>query len=456
MNTTTRRTPPARGASAPWPLALAGALAAARVAVLVLRPREGLIRPDPVDVSAYFASDDIARARRFGRPQLALQAATGVVQTGVLAAFAARAERLPGGMAARERPLPVGAAKHRRGPRRASPRPSYEAAAVGAGLTLAVELASLPLRAVARRRARAAGLSTQTWTGWAGDVLKGGALGLALNAAAAPVGVALMRRFPRSWWLPAAGVAVGGAGALTFLSPVLLDPLFNRFTPLPPGPVREAVLELAARAGVSVGEVYEVDASRRTRAANAYVTGLGATKRVVLFDTLLSELTLEEVRLVVAHELAHVRHRDVPRGLAHLALSAPAGMYAVAQLTRRLDRSGGGRTPHSLAGHATSRGGEAPPSAASLPALALALGAVSAAVGSLSCALSRAVERRADAFSLTLTDAPEPFVSFERHLVKQNLADPDPPRLLVALMGTHPSTIERIGIARAYARGVRA
>lgn len=445
MNTSTRRSPTARTAGAPWPLALASALAAARAAVLVLRPRGGLIRPDPIDVSAYFASDDIARARHFGRPQLALQAATGLVQTGVLAAFAARAERLPGGAVPRRRPE-----------RGAPARPLREASAVGAGLTLAVELASLPLRALARRRALAAGLSTQTWTDWAGDVLKGGALGLALNAAAAPVGVALMRRFPRGWWLPAAGVAVGGAGALTFLSPVLLDPLFNRFTPLPPGPLREAVLELAARAGVSIGEVYEVDASRRTRAANAYVTGLGATKRVVLFDTLLGELTLDEVRLVVAHELAHVRHRDVPRGLAHLALSAPAGMYAVAQLTRRLDRSCGGRPHGSHGGDAARRGEDATVSAASLPALTLALGLVSAGVGSLSCALSRAVERRADAFSLTLTDAPEPFVSFERRLVRQNLADPDPPRWRVALLGTHPSTVERIGIARAYARGVRA
>ncbi len=437
MNTSPHRPQATRAAGNPWPLALVGALASASVAALVLRPRKGLIRADPVDVSAYFASDDIARARRFGRPQLVLQAASGAVQAGVLAGFAARARRRLGEGAptsGRETPASGGGA-----PASGAPAPAHplrDAAAMGAGLTLAVELAPLPLRALARRRARAVGLSTQTWRGWAGDVAKGGALGVALNTAAAPVGVALMRRFPRSWWLPAAGVAVAGTGALTFLSPVLLDPLFNRFTPLPAGSVREAVLELAERAGVRVREIYEVDASRRTRAANAYVTGLGATKRVVLFDTLLRELTLEEVRLVVAHELAHVRHRDVPRGLAHLALSAPAGMYAVAQLTRRLER---GRQP----------------SAASLPALALALGAVSAAVGSLSCALSRTVERRADAFSLTLTDAPEPFVSFEQRLVRQNLIDPDPPRLLVALLGTHPATIERIGIARAYARGAR-
>jgi STE24 endopeptidase len=294
------------------------------------------------------------------------------------------------------------------------------------------------LNAIARRRALAVGLATQSWGGWARDLAKGGALGIALNALAAPVAVALMRRFPRGWWLPAAGVAVAGTGTLTFLSPVLLDPLFNRFTPLPEGQTRADVLELAARAGVTVGEVYEVDASRRTSAANAYVTGLGATKRVVLFDTLLREFTREETRLVVAHELAHVRYRDVPRGLAHLALSAPAGMYAAAQLTRRLDRSV-----------------REPASAATLPALVLSLGTVSAAVGSLACALSRRVERRADAFALMLADAPQPFIGFERRIVRQNLADPDPPRWLVALLGTHPPTVERIGIARAYERGAR-
>ena len=438
-----------RPSDASWPLALAGALATASAAVLVLRPGDGLIRPDPVDVDAYFSADDIARARRYGRPQLALHTAAGLAQASVLAAFAAHASRLPGGAARGSvrgsvRGSAAGTSKR---PRRLArlgrghdrrTRALAETAAVGVGLSLAVGLAPLPLRAIARRRALTAGLATQSWSGWAQDLLKAGVLGTALNAGAAPVAIALMRRFPRGWWLPAAGLAVAGAGALTFLSPVALDPLFNRFTPLPAGALRDDVLELAARAGVSVGEIYEIDASRRTSAANAYVTGLGATKRVVLYDTLLHELTREEIRLVVAHELAHVRHRDVPRGLAHLALSAPAGMYAVACLTRRLDRSGAGEA-----------------SAATLPALVLSLGVVSAAVGALATGLSRSVERRADAFSLTLTDAPEPFISFEQRIVTQNLADPDPPRWLVHLMGTHPPAVERIGIARAYMRGER-
>src|SRR5438270_345135 len=99
---------------------------------------------------------------------------------------------------------------------------------------------------------------------------------------------------PRTWWLPGAGAGVGAMGAMVFAGPVVLDPLFNRFEPLDDGPLRRDVLELAQRAGVRVREVYVVDAGRRTTAANAYVTGLGATKRVVLFDTLIEHFTPEE------------------------------------------------------------------------------------------------------------------------------------------------------------------
>jgi STE24 endopeptidase len=415
-----------------WPLALAGALVVARAAVLALRPSEGLIEPDPVDVQEYFSHEDIVRARRFGRPQLALHALAGLVQAGVLAAFVAHPPRI--------------------GPRK---RPLLESSLVGAGLSAVVGLAPLPLSAIARGRAVAVGLATQSWRGWALDVGKTCAIEMGLAAVAAPAGVALMRRAPRWWWLPGAGLAVAGAAGMTLLAPVLMDPLFNSYTPLPPGELREDVLELAKRAGVSVGEVYEVDASRRTTAANAYVTGWGPTKRVVLFDTLLERFTRAETQLVVAHELAHVRHRDVPRGLLHLALVAPAGMLAAAQLTRRLEHLAATRgDARGLSLQSVAKGDQAQTrvSAATLPALALSLGVVSAAVGSVSSALSRRVESRADAFSLRLTDAPEPFVAFEQRIVTQNLTDPDPSRWLVRLLASHPPTVERIGIARAYMR----
>ena len=189
---------------------------------------------------------------------------------------------------------------------------------------------------------------------------------------------------------------------------MLLDPIFNDFTPLPEGETRADVLALAARPRVTVGEVYSVDASRRTTAANAYVTGLGPTKRVVLFDTLLDRYSRDEVRVVVAHELAHVRHRDVPRSVA-------------VRGDRRAGRGAGG--PAAELGAVTERG-----TPAALPALALAAALVSAPLALVANRLSRAIERRADEFSLELSGAPDAFVSFERAIALQNVADLDPPR----------------------------
>jgi STE24 endopeptidase len=219
----------------------------------------------------------------------------------------------------------------------------------------------------------------------------------------------------------------GFAVVFTYLGPVLLDPVFNKFTPLPDEETRADVFELARRAGVDVGEVYSVDASRRTTAANAYVTGLGRTKRVVLFDTLLKDFTPAETRLVVAHELGHVRFRDVQHGLLWAALVTPFGMLAVARAAERLTR----------------------PGTTSVPAVSLAATLLAPAVMTIANQLSRAIERRADAFALDLTGEPDAMVGFERKITVQNVGDPDPPRWLQFLLGTHPSTMERIGQALA-------
>lgn len=383
--------------------------------VLALRPRQGLIEPDPVDVQDYFSTDDIARARRFGRPQLALHAASALTS---LAALWRLVERPPL-------------------PRPRNP-PVLEALLVGSGLSLLVSLSPLPLRALARRRALAVGLATQSWRGWGVDLLKSTAIETAFSGASAAGAVWIMRRYPRTWWLQFAGISVAGAVLFTFLSPVILDPIFNRFTVLEDGPLRERIFGLAKSAGIDVGEIFKVDASTRTSAANAYVTGLGKTKRVVLFDTLLEQFTADEVRLVVAHELAHVHHRDVPRGILQLALSAPGTMYGASRLLEAF-----GRHPRQIRTDAQA-----------LPALAFALAMSSALVNHASTALSRRVESSADAYALRLTGEPEPMIAFERRIVTQNLADPDPPRWLVWLMASHPPAIERIGIALAYARAL--
>jgi STE24 endopeptidase len=305
--------------------------------------------------------------------------------------------------------------------------------AILAGVVLADGLAipTLPLSAIARRRAMAYGLDTQSWRGWAEDLGKAMAIQSVLAGVGAGATVALVRRYPRGWWAPAAAGSVAFGTLLAALAPVLLDPLFSDFTPLPEGQTRQDVLELAQAAGVKVGEVYSVDASRRTTAANAYVSGLGPTKRVVLFDTLLDRYSRDEIRLVVAHELGHVRHRDVPRNVAFAALAAP-GISLAAQRLSWLLHPGRG-TPDSL------------------PALVLAAGLATAPVGLIGNRLSRALERRADEFSLQLAGAPEAFIAFERSIALQNLADLRPPRWLSRLTATHPPTDERIGAAVAFA-----
>ncbi len=244
----------------------------------------------------------------------------------------------------------------------ASPqRPAIRGALAGAGLAVGLSLPALPLSAIARRRGMAVGLVTQSWRGWAGDLAKGAAIESALAAAAGSAAVAVTRRYPHRWWLPASAGSVLFGAALAALAPVVLDPMFNDFTPLPEGETRSDVLELARAAGVKVGEVYSVDASKRTTAANAYVAGLGPTKRVVLFDTLLDRYSRDEIRVVVAHELGHVRHRDVPRGVLYAALVAPAAALAVQRLSWELSPERG--------------------NAGALPALALAAAAVGAPDG---------------------------------------------------------------------------
>jgi STE24 endopeptidase len=421
---------------------LASAVLAGETALALLRPRAGVVNPLPVPATGYFSPEEISRARRYGRGQLAIGLAGGAARLALLVAAATRGSDLaikhpsafePEVASSQGRKPPFGVVGNPRTARLQDLTPVVGAAVGGAALAVADVLAGLPFRALARRRALHVGLATDSWGAWARDRAKATAIGAGISAVGSAAGVALIRARPDDWWLPGAGLLVGTSVAGAVLAPVLLDPVFNDFTPLE-GEPRDAVLGLAAQAGVSVGSVLSVDASRRTSAANAYVSGLGRTKRVVLFDTLLDRYPPPERDLVIAHELAHVRHRDVRRLLAFLALTAPPTAAFAQALAARLDPQGVGT------GRATAR---------SLPALSLALGAASALTMQASLRLSRRVENRADSYALTLSPDPDAFIDFERRIALQNLADPDPPRLLQLAFGTHPTIVQRIGIAEA-------
>ena len=313
-------------------------------------------------------------------------------------------------------------------------RPLLGAAAAGAGLSLALGLAALPAQAVAHERAVDFGLSTQGFADWMSDKGKSAAISAVIAAAGATLLIALLRRFGRLCWIPGAFAVVAFAVVSTWLAPVVLAPLFNRFEPLPPGQARSDVLALGERAGVDIGEIYEVDASRRSTTLNAYVSGLGPTKRVVLYDTLLDDSSRPALRSVVAHELAHVKHDDIPRGMLWVAIVAPFGLLFAGLLARRI----------------AVRTGADPATPAALPAFALALSVTVFALTVVSNQLSRDVEAAADDFALELTADPRGLIDLQTRLADTNLSDPDPPDWSQFLFGTHPTTVERIGMARAY------
>jgi STE24 endopeptidase len=302
----------------------------------------------------------------------------------------------------------------------------------------------LPFSVRAYRQDARAGLATQGLDGFLRDWAKGRAVGLVLTVL--PLGALVLgaRWRPPGWPLVAAAAAVLLVLALAVAGPVLIEPLFNRFRPLGPGRLRARLLALAAAMAVPVGDVLVADASRRTTRVNAYVSGLGRTRRVVVYDTLLaaadagSDGGADEVALVVAHELAHVRHRDVLWGtvgaaaLAALSVLAAVALFELGPVRRALGIAGLGD-----------------PLAAPGLLLLAALGGL--AVSPVASAISRWAEARADWASLEVTRDPATAVAVERRLALENRADLRPNRLLLALFASHPSTMARIAQARLWA-----
>jgi STE24 endopeptidase len=285
---------------------------------------------------------------------------------------------------------------------------------------------------------RRAGLSVQTWRGWVVDRLKAAALGVVVVAVLVPAAYALIRARPGSWWVVGALAAAALTVLLSFVLPVLVEPLFNRFAPLPDGPLRSELLDLAARDGVAVRDVLVADASRRTTALNAYVSGFGRTRRIVVHDTLLGQAPEPEVRLVVAHELGHAAASDVLRGTLLGALAAALGVVVLGLAATSADLLALADAP-------------APGDPRSAGLALFVLAAVGAVLGPPGNLLSRRIEIRADLHSLGLTRDPVAFVASERRLAVTNLADLAPPRLAQFLFATHPSVPERIALARRWA-----
>jgi STE24 endopeptidase len=294
-------------------------------------------------------------------------------------------------------------------------------------VVVALDFVSLPLDLWhGYFREREWGFSTQSLGGWLGDHLKGLAISVVLTVGAWTAVVALGRAWPSWWVVPAAAGAALVVLFLLFVAPVVLEPIFNSFRPLEDTGLAQRLTALATRVGAPVRTVLVADASRRTNKVNAYVSGLGASRRVVVWDTLLEAADPDGVALVVAHELGHRKLRHVAK-LTVAAMAAAVGVVIVLRLVLT-----------------TPRGRDLP------VALLVVLASEVALLPPLS-ALSRRFERQADLFALRATGELTTFERVMTTLARRNLGDLAPPRWAYLLMFSHPTAPERLALARANA-----
>lgn len=317
--------------------------------------------------------------------------------------------------------------------------PALVAAAVATGLVVAVDLALLPLNVWAGFVHEGAwGFRTQGPGGWARDWLVLRAPGWAAVAAAAAGLAVAVRRLPRAW-PPVAGLAGAALSVLlTLVAPAVLEPLQFRFTPLAQGPVRTEVERVLAAAGADVDTILVADASRRTTKENAYVSGLGTTRRVVLYDTLIAGRPPAEVGLILAHELGHDRNGDIGRGALLAAAGAVGGAYLLAGLGRLRRRRGLVVAPGD------------PRSVAVAVATLLVLGVVALPAQTW---VSRRAEAAADLAALELTGDPQTFLAMQEGLSRANLSDPAPPAWARLLWWTHPPAAARLQMGEDWGSG---
>ena len=300
---------------------------------------------------------------------------------------------------------------------------------VVAALSVVGRVVTLPFAIAQRTLALHEGLAAGSWGNWALDVVKGELVSVVTTSLAVVALVGCVRRWPRAWPAVAGAVAAVLVVLGSFVYPVLVEPVFNHFESLPDGPLRTEVLALADREGVAVDDVLVADASRRTTTLNAYVSGFGHTRRVVLYDTLVDGTPRDEVLSVVAHELAHAKHGDVVTGTA---LGAAGALLGVGLLG--LVMVGDGRRDLRSPG--------------AVPCLLALVALATLATAPVQNGISRTLEAGAESTALEQTNDPQAFFALQRRLALRSHADPTPPAWSQFWFGSHPTVLQRIGMAR--------
>ncbi len=281
--------------------------------------------------------------------------------------------------------------------------------------------------------------SNQNLRGWISDQLIGLAVSAILGGLVLEIIYGVLRAFPDTWWLWAAGILLLFSVLLANLAPTLIMPIFNKFTPLEAehADLAQRLTLLAERAHTHVQGVYKFDLSRRTKSANAALTGLGNSRRIILGDTLIKEFSPDEIETVLAHELGHQVNKDILWGIILQTLLTLVGLFLAAQC---------------LKWGVTLFGFNGTSDIAALPVFALAMGVFGLVTMPATNAFSRWREVRADAYALKATGKSKAFASAFARLANQNLSDADPEPWVEWLLYSHPALNKRIQMAEDFER----
>ncbi len=386
-------------------------------------PASGVLASPREKARQYFTEEEMARGRAYARGRYLLFFLRLALTLGLFAALAL---------------TPLSTRLHDLSVSAAGGRVWLTVAFFGLLLGLLYHAITFPLNLYGSfLREHAFGLSTQTFASWARDYAKGAVISMAISLPLLILLYALIRMSSGRWYLPAWAVVVAVMAIIAELSPILIDPLFHTFRPVQDPGLVERIHTLTNRAGLRVGPILEMDASRKTKKTNAYFTGLGPARRVVLYDTLIATSSPEEVELVLAHELGHWKRHHIWKGIALGAASMLVALWLIAGLLNSAAASGRFGFIH-------------PADVRSLPLLLFSFLILSIVTMPIRQAISRTFERQADLESLRLTNNPDAFIASEVKLARSNFADIDPPRGIVWFLYTHPPVLERIAMADAF------
>jgi len=283
-------------------------------------------------------------------------------------------------------------------------------------------LVMLPFRFISYQLARFYGTSTMTLLHWLRNRGIDFVVNFLLMVMVVQVLLFLMRKFQKSWWLVAWLIAIPFAYFFMLLGPILIDPLYNDFQPIQNVELETKILTMAQEAGVATSRVFEVVMSSQTNTINAYVTGVGPTARIVLWDTALDQLSTDEILFLMAHEIAHYVYRDVYRGIVVALVVAFAGAYVIYKVVEQTKKA----------------------SLVRVPVMVVVASMFLFATSPVTNAISRRIEVRADAFAFELTQDADAGIGLFQTLATTALNEVNPPRLVRIFRSTHPSIFERI------------